>query len=772
MFTNISITKNFLVDNFLNSIPQFDSLEVDVLTLQIENSVDNVFETIFNEQNDQLNSPINNSGAIATGQENDVIFGIADSLDNMIQTASSLGIINTGLIRTSVGNDTVIGSAETIIDTTQGLAQTRTIAIGIQNQGLIDTGDGDDQVLGIAKAQANSVNEIVSLGIINTGQTNTGIGNDTIIGKAIATNKNSTDQNDENTIAIGVQNQGFLQTGEGDDQILGIAEVKANSINKTINLGITNTGLIRTGIGNDTVIGNATSETIAISTNNLNTNDLGENELNTLAIGIQNRGLIETADGNDKIFGLATISNSGESIINSPIELSLDGLANSLALSTAVVEINTSALAIGIQNTGEIQTGKDNDQIIGIAQAESLINLEVNSEVNLELGNNSLAIANSEVTTNIGAFAIGLENQGQIGSGQGDDYLVGVAGALAINDLEVNTLARNIAISSVSDLNAIEEIEQIRTAQTNSVITGVSQTNSLGILNTGLIDSGIGNDLLLGLASSISSSNIETTSLAEAIAQDSAPTIADLDALAVGVSSAVGIGNSGKIATGKGHDMIIGISSNNSAADINFDTRAVSNSNMSNADSIIRVLADASEAIAIGIDNNSGLITTAEGDDRIIGLGNIGITGGTINTGRDDDSVVGYGDIGVAGSKIELGQGNDFFKAAIVTVDSLTGEILFSENQSGSIIDSSVWGGNGNDRFEIGGFAGNVVIDGGLDHDVFKLFGNFDDYEISLGSVDHQSLSIENSDSVLTIRNVEEFQFANSDRIYSYSDFA
>lgn len=768
MLPNISLKGNSLTDNFFNSILQFDSPEITNLELQIQNSIDNIFETIPTNQNDQPNSTLNNSGAIATGQEDDLVLGIATSLDNLTNPdTSNLGIINTGLIRTSVGNDRVIGSAETIIEATNQ-ASTRTIAIGVQNQGLIDTGNDDDQVLGIAKAQANSVNEIVSLGLINTGRINTGSGNDTIIGQATAINDNNTSENNADTIAIGVQNQGFLQTGEGDDNISGIAEIEASSLNKTISLGITNTGLIRTGIGNDTITGKAINNAIATSSN-----DNGENEISTLAIGVQNQGLLETADGNDRILGVATATSSSESTITPPIELSSDDLGNAIALSNAVVAINTSALAIGIQNTGAIETGRDEDQIIGIANTESLISLEVNSQVDLELGNNSFAIAESEITSNIGAFAIGLENQGKIGTGQGDDYLIGVAGTLAVNDLEVSTIANNIFVASGSDFSPIEEIEEIRTAQSNSVAVGVNQTTTLGIVNTGLIDTGIDNDLVFGLASNTSSSEIEVTSIADSVAQGSAIAIATIESLAVAQGFAIGIANSGTIRTGRGDDLVIGIASNQASANVEADAIATSNSSVTDAQSSTDVIADVSETIAIGIDNNSGSITTAEGDDQIIGLGNVGITGGSINTGQDNDRVIAYGDIvGVEGSTIELGQGDDFFKAAIVTVDPLTSEILQPEDQSDSIIDTSVWGGSGNDTFEIGGFAGDVVIDGGLDHDVLRLGGNFDDYQISLGSAENQSLSLENAESTLTVRNVEEFQFTNSDRIYSYSDFA
>jgi hypothetical protein len=88
------------------------------------------------------------------------------------------------------------------------------------------------------------------------------------------------------------------------------------------------------------------------------------------------------------------------------------------------------------------------------------------------------------------------------------------------------------------------------------------------------------------------------------------------------------------------------------------------------------------------------------------------------------------------------------------------------------IKNAAIFGDRGNDTFEIGGFEATVSINGGKDYDVLKLWGNINDYQITLGSSANQTLTIKDGDSMLIVENVEAFYFGNSDRIYSFSDFA
>ena len=135
--------------------------------------------------------------------------------------------------------------------------------------------------------------------------------------------------------------------------------------------------------------------------------------------------------------------------------------------------------------------------------------------------------------------------------------------------------------------------------------------------------------------------------------------------------------------------------------------------------------------------------------------------------------IVGYGTTaGIVGGEINTGKGNDYIRAAKIERDPLTGEISFSQDQTGSIRDVKIFGRDGNDTFEIGGFAGVVQLDGGKDFDVLKLWGNLSDYRIIIGSSENKTLTFEDSSSMMTVQNVEEFYFGDSNRVYTFQDFA
>jgi hypothetical protein len=281
-----------------------------------------------------------------------------------------------------------------------------------------------------------------------------------------------------------------------------------------------------------------------------------------------------------------------------------------------------------------------------------------------------------------------------------------------------------------------------------------------------------GNDVIVGLANNQSESKSQTRSVAESTANDLATATADAQSLAIALGSTIGIANFGEINTGKGNDIVMGIAIDKTAAIANADADAASTVNNSDAQTNTKAIADTSQAIAIGIDNTGGKILTAIGDDQIIGMGEIGILGGSLNAGVGDDRVIGYGkEVGVESSQIRLGQGNDWFKAAIVDFDPFTGAISLPSDQSDSIKDTNVFGDRGNDTFEIGDFKNSVLIDGGTDFDILRLWGNLDDYQFTSSS-DNKTLTIEDSGSVLTVKNVEAIYYGDSEQAYKISDFA
>ena len=540
----------------------------------------------------------------------------------------------------------------------------------------------------------------------------------------------------DNPIDAPLNNNCAIATGKSDDTILGVANSSSNA--------------------------NATSEAQLTSDDLTMANANSESSADALAIGIKNTGKITTGKGNDTILGIANASAKSVSTATFKAKLIFGNVADADAVSNSLAI----AEAVAISNSGKIATGRGHDMMIGIANASALgVSIAI-SQAELVFDDNSLATAKSESVSVVNSLAIGIDNLGAIATGQGDDIIIGVASTWALSEAEATAFANNAAVDS-------KTLNEIKTAisQSTSKAMANSNTNALGIINSGAIFTGQGNDLIFGLANNRSLSNSLAISQAESMANDVAIATADAKSLTISQGSTVGIVNQGTIVTGQGNDAIVGIAVNKSAVDANADADALATANDSDVQTNTNAIADNSGAIAIGIDNTKGVIKTEEGDDLIIGYGAVGIKGGKIQTGRGRDRIIGYGStVGIEDSEIRLGQGNDYLQAAIVDFNSFTEESL-SANQSGSIKNAAIFGDGGNDTFEIGGFAATVLIDGGRDYDVLKLWGNIDNYAIARGLADNQ-LIIDDSDSTLVVENVEAFYFGNSDRLYSFNDFA
>ena len=482
----------------------------------------------------------------------------------------------------------------------------------------------------------------------------------------------------------------------------------------------------------------------------------------SIAIGTENSSEIATGSGNDFIFGLADA--------NAVSEAQAIALAKSLSNHASTANANSQsiaqslALATGISNVGKISTRSGNDVIFGLANANAVSKARAIALAKLFSDNASTANANSESIAEAIAGTIGIANSGEINTGSGNDITIGVAST----STSVIALAEAKAILKA---NGSDDVSSLLDAKSTSAAVATAQTQTLGINNLGNIFTGYGHDLILGLASAENLSKAIAFSETRVVSNSLATAIAEGESSAVVDCNTVGIVNSGKISTGQGHDTIIGIAINDFVARANADAEAVSMANDSGAESDTFSFSDTLATIAIGIDNSSGIIRTGKGNDRIVGnASTIGILGGEIQTGEGRDRIVGKGSsAGIVDSIIYAGVGDDYLQAARIEIDSSTGNSTMSEDQTGSISNAKVYGNSGNDTFEIGGFAGNVAIDGGSDFDVLKLWGNIDRYQISLGS-DGRTLTIEDSDSILTAKNVEEFYFGSSQ--YNIGDFA
>ena len=483
----------------------------------------------------------------------------------------------------------------------------------------------------------------------------------------------------------------------------------------------------------------------------------------SIAIGTENSDEITTSSNNDFIFGLADANAVSKS----------QGIAKAKSLSNcaSTADANSQsiaqslALAIGISNVGKISTRSGNDVIFGLANASAVSQARATAKAKLFSDNALAANANSESNAEAIAVATGIANFGAIATCNGNDYVIGIA--------KTSTSAQALASAQaiLKDNSGSDDVLDLLNAKSTSAALATAQTQAFGIDNLGKIFTGYGHDLILGLASTENLSRAAAVSQTKAVSNSLATAIAVAESSVVVDCGTVGIINSGKINTGRGHDTIIGIAINNFEAQANADAEAVSIANDSGAESNTFSFSDTLATIAVGIDNSSGTICMGKGNDRIIGnASTIGILGGKIYTGEGRDRIVGKGSsAGIIDSTIYAGVGDDYLQAAIIEIDPLTGNSTLSEDQTGSISNVKVYGNSGNDTFEIGGFAGNVSIDGGSDFDVLKLWGNIDRYQISLSS-DGLTLTIKDSDSILTAKNVEEFHFESSQ--YNIGDFA
>jgi hypothetical protein len=540
--------------------------------------------------------------------------------------------------------------------------------------------------------------------------------------------------------------------------------------NHNIATGIDNNIIYGKGISSALSSATAGSEAEFISTHLVTANSQAIADVGVLALGIVNSGTINTGKGDDIIFG--TAEASGNSTADAQSESILSNVTYTDATSNSIATVNVLVEAVGISNSGKINTGSGDDIIVGVANASASGNSTTNSQTQLVFTNDSTATANSESVVIVNSLSIGIDNTSTIKTGEGHDVIVGFATNSAMSQAIAATFAYNATVLATGgDSQAIDVIETA-VSQSTSSATAVNTTTTLGIVNSGQIITSSGDDVVVGLANNQSESKSQTQSIAESTANDLATATADGQSLAIALGSTVGIANFGEINTGKGNDIVMGIAINKTTANADANANAVSVVNDSDAQTNTSAIADVSQVTAIGIDNTGGKILTAAGDDQIIGMGEIGILGGSLNAGVGDDQVIGYGKkVGVESSQIRLGQGNDCFKAAIVNSDSFTGAISLLSDQSDSIKDTSVFGDRGNDTFEIGDFKNSVLIDGGKDFDVLRLRGNIDDYQFTASS-DDKTLTIEDSGSVLTVKNVEAIYYGDSDQAYKISDFA
>ncbi|MEL6439237.1 MAG: hypothetical protein AAFQ80_08310 [Cyanobacteria bacterium J06621_8] len=509
---------------------------------------------------------------------------------------------------------------------------------------------------------------------------------------------------------------------------------------------------ISSGVSNDHTVSRG---------NNPNGSAIANASANATAIGIDNAGIIATKKGRDIIFGIGLAS------VTSVAGAESEGIFSSSATASA----RAIASAVGLKNSGTIEAGDDSDAIFGFANV--VASSEAKAEAQLTTGNDVAVTATSESGAFVETSAIGIENLGRLLTGKGHDLIVGGANSWSSSFSAAEAFAANTAALLTNQhpptVALIEEVFASSTANSEAL----TQSLTIGIANSDLIHTTFGHDIIIGLALSSSPSKAIADAETEATAQNIATAQAEATSLAITESIAVGIVNLGKISTGNGNDVVLGIAVNEAIADADAHADADANAEMPDSDTDTDTIADTFNSFDIGIDNTSGIIKTDIGNDQVVGHGAVGIQGGLIFTGKQHDRVIAYGStVGFQDGTVRLGRGNDYFQAAIANFVLYTDDLTFAEEQSGAIKDALITGGDGNDTFEIGGFSSRVVIDGGSGHDVFRLWSSIDDYQITLGSAANQELIIRGEEGVLRVKQVEELYFGDRNHAFSYSDFA
>jgi len=164
-------------------------------------------------------------------------------------------------------------------------------------------------------------------------------------------------------------------------------------------------------------------------------------------------------------------------------------------------------------------------------------------------------------------------------------------------------------------------------------------------------------------------------------------------------------------------------------------------------------------------DDYIGNLTTGDGHDTV-SIGNDIADGREVSTNAGDD-VVSVTDDLKEGSSLDTGAGNDtitvgddVLQSSTITSGSGDDTVTIKGDLQG---DSSIDAGSGDDQISIAG-AADGTVDGGTGTDTVVLSGNENEYNIIKN--EDNSFAIQDKegsiDDVLTVSNVEQFQFADN----------
>ena len=455
-------------------------------------------------------------------------------------------------------------------------------------------------------------------------------------------------------------------------------------------------------------------------------------------IGINLVGIEKTGKGKDIVKGVAFADARAQSDATA-LANSKDGFV-AFAFAGADAVSDTSAFAIGLNNRSKLKTGRGRDVVRGIAFANSLADASASATATAvsDFGL-AVSIANSRAVAVANAFSVGIHNahRAVIKTKAGGDVISGRAFA-------------NASASAVSETTAFVAGVLASSQAAVSTIDVSTAITVLGISNHGLLKTGIGGDLVKGVAIGSGAAWAETaTAVALAIADAASEANATARASATVSTVSIGINNSGaggkngSISTGKGHDKLVGIGI---------------------ADSASAIAAASARAQAIGQSSTGSAITFTQvkaAPTKGIGINNID---GLISLGAGKDTLEAYGHThGLVGGSVSLGDGDDILHAGIIKKHTARGKVkAFSKTKTGALDSVKISGGKGNDQFIFHSvFGNNVSLDGGADFDELYLPGKLSKYAITAGSIGNQTLTIARNGLSMTVENIEQFHVGN-----------
>jgi len=256
-----------------------------------------------------------------------------------------------------------------------------------------------------------------------------------------------------------VWNYGATYTLGGNDLITGTYSYYDPDIGF---IGFLNAnGAIDTGIGSDMIVGSGPI---------LDDNWYGYNMYNISGpYGIYNGGAIETSDGEDVLVSYEDFYNSGTVSLGN----GNDQLFAVLSLETAAAE-NRSAL----KNNGTIEAGDGNDYLSSIGTFYNP------GMVSLGDGNDTLVATNIAEGANFNQV---LLNNGNIESGNGDDFLISYGGFYNSGTVSLGNGNDSIKTQGYYGNNTagLGNSQTIETGEGDDIILSTGNLYNQGVINTG-----------------------------------------------------------------------------------------------------------------------------------------------------------------------------------------------------------------------------------------------------------------------------------------------